>query len=74
MDRINNIDGFRMPAEWERQDSTWIAWPHNKNDWPGLFANIPNVFREIILNISKSQKVNLLVEEHKQIAKIKRSR
>jgi Peptidylarginine deiminase and related enzymes len=72
MDRINNIDGFRMPAEWERQDSTWIAWPHNKNDWPGLFTNIPNVFREIILNISKSQKVNLLVEEYKQIAKIKR--
>lgn len=72
MDRINNTDDFRMPAEWEKQDSTWIAWPHNKNDWPGLFTNIPNVFREIILNISKSQKVNLLVEEHKQIAKIKR--
>ena len=26
------------------QKSTWIAWPHNKNDWPGKFENIPNVF------------------------------
>ena len=29
------IDEFRMPAEWEPQKSVWIAWPHNKNDWPG---------------------------------------
>jgi len=22
--------GYRMPAEWEKQSSTWLAWPHNK--------------------------------------------
>ena len=30
------FDGFRMPAEWEPQNSVWIAWPYNKNDWPGF--------------------------------------
>ena len=39
---------FRMPAEWETQKSTWIAWPHNKEDWPGKFGEIPWVFSEII--------------------------
>ncbi len=22
--------GFRMPAEWEPHEATWIAWPHNR--------------------------------------------
>ena len=37
-----------MPAEWEPQKSTWIAWPHNKKDWPGKFNEIPWVFSKII--------------------------
>ena len=37
------ISEFRMPAEWEPQKSVWMSWPHNKNDWPGLFEKIPNV-------------------------------
>ena len=24
---------YRMPAEWDRQKSTIVAWPHNKYDW-----------------------------------------
>ena len=44
-----------MPAEWERQQSTLIGWPYNKNDWPGKFKNIPKIFAEIISKITKSQ-------------------
>ncbi|HKR94933.1 MAG TPA: agmatine deiminase family protein, partial [Candidatus Angelobacter sp.] len=33
--------GYRMPAEWEPHAATWLAWPHNKNDWPGKFEAIP---------------------------------
>ena len=53
---------YRMPAEWEPQNSTWIAWPHNKDDWPGKFAQIPWVFSKIITILSKVQSVNILVE------------
>ena len=59
------LNGFRMPAEWELQKSVWIAWPYNKNDWPGLFQGIPEVFTKIISSISKDQKVNLLVNNDK---------
>ena len=37
-----------MPAEWEKQKSTLIGWPYNKNDWPGKFKNIPKVFAETV--------------------------
>ena len=56
---------FRMPAEWERQQSTLIGWPYNKNDWPGKFNNIPKIFAKIISKITKSQEVNLLIKNHK---------
>jgi len=23
--------GYRMPAEWEPHEATWIAWPHNRD-------------------------------------------
>ena len=63
----NNLSliGYRMPAEWELQESVWIAWPYNKNDWPGLFKNIPKVVAQIISELSRSQKINLLINNHK---------
>ena len=54
---------FRMPAEWEKQKSTLIGWPYNKNDWPGKFNNIPKIFAKLISKITKSQEVNLLIKD-----------
>ena len=66
------IDEFRMPAEWEPQKSVWMSWPHNKNDWPGKFKNIPKIFAEIISKITKSQEVNLLIKNYNSKNVIKR--
>ena len=33
--------GFRMPAEWEPHEATWIAWPHEPRDWPGKLRADP---------------------------------
>ena len=54
---------LRMPAEWAPQKSTWIAWPHNKDDWPGKFDHIPFVFGKIISELSRVQFVNILVKD-----------
>ena len=54
--------GYRMPAEWEKHEAVWLAWPHRKQDWPGKFAPIPWVFVEIIRNIAKSERVRLIVK------------
>ncbi|MDX2035641.1 MAG: agmatine deiminase family protein [Isosphaeraceae bacterium] len=57
--------GFRMPAEWEPHVATWIAWPHNRNDWPGKFAPIPWVYSEIVRYLSRFERVEILVEDRR---------
>jgi len=53
--------GYRMPAEWEPHASTWLAWPHNRQDWPGKFEPIPWVYAEIVRNLARDERVNLIV-------------
>src|SRR5579862_6493380 len=55
--------GFRMPAEWEPHAATWIAWPHNSEDWPGKFAAIPWVYTEIVRHLHQSEQVNILFND-----------
>jgi agmatine deiminase len=54
--------GFRMPAEWEPHEATWLGWPHEVTDWPGKFAPIPWAFAEIVRHLSQVERVYLLVE------------
>jgi len=54
--------GYRMPAEWELHEATWIAWPHNRSDWPGKFEAIPWIYAEIIRHLAGVERVNVLVE------------
>ena len=50
-----------MPAEWELHAATWLAWPHYHGDWPGKFEPIPWVYAEIIRNLAKRERVELIV-------------
>jgi agmatine deiminase len=52
-----------MPAEWEPHSATWIAWPHNPDDWPGRFEPIPWIFGEIVRKLSKVERVCILVND-----------
>lgn len=52
---------LRMPAEWEAHESTILAWPTNKEDWPGKFRPIPWVFAEMIRHLSVGERVDLVV-------------
>jgi agmatine deiminase len=52
-----------MPPEWGPHDATWLAWPHDKKDWPGKFGPIPWVYAEIVRQISRGEKVRLLVND-----------
>jgi agmatine deiminase len=54
--------GYRMPAEWEPHEATWLAWPHNPEDWPGKFAAIPWLYAEIVRLVATRERVHLIVE------------
>jgi agmatine deiminase len=54
---------YRMPAEWSPHAATWIAWPHNPEDWPNKFQPIPWVYCEIVRWLSSVEDVHILVND-----------
>jgi agmatine deiminase len=58
--------GYRMPAEWEPHEATWLAWPHNPEDWPGKFQAIPWLYAEIVRLLAAHERVHLLVQDEKE--------
>jgi agmatine deiminase len=63
--------GFRMPAEWEPHEATWIGWPHNLSDWPGKFTPVPWVYGEIVRKLAPGEVVRVLVNnrQHEERAR-----
>ncbi len=55
------LSRYRMPAEWEPHEATWLAWPHHRADWPGKFDSVPWVYAEIIRNLARRERVELIV-------------
>jgi agmatine deiminase len=54
--------GFRMPAEWEPHEATWLAWPHERSDWPGKFEPVAWVYGDFVRQLSRVEIVRILVE------------
>jgi agmatine deiminase len=54
---------YRMPAEWEPHEASWIAWPHNREDWPGKFGPIAWVYAEIVRHLSRYERVEIIVND-----------
>src|SRR6476661_2972866 len=63
---------FRMPAEWEPHRATWLAWPHERTDWPGKFAPIPWVYTEIVRQLARVERVRILVQHRGEQREVKR--
>jgi agmatine deiminase len=55
--------GFRMPAEWEPHAATWLAWPHERRDWPGKLKTIPWVYAEVVRHLVEGERVRILVRD-----------
>jgi agmatine deiminase len=61
-----------MPAEWEPHAATWLAWPHNRRDWPGKFGPIPWVYAEIVRHLARFEPVRLIVRDAPEEARVRR--
>lgn len=55
--------GYSMPAEWERHDAVWLAWPHDPITFPSRVEKVEKTYGEIIKALQGSEKVNLLVKD-----------
>lgn len=63
--------GYRMPAEWENHEATWLSWPHNPTDWPGKLDTIRWVYGEIVRKLAPGELVRMLVN-HRAEARLAR--
>jgi agmatine deiminase len=53
--------GYRMPAEWEKHEATWLGWPHNPTDWQDKLDTIRWVYGEMVRKIGAGETVRMLV-------------
>ncbi len=54
---------YRLPAEWEKHEATFLAWPHNAETWPGLLEGVEKTYLHIIQALLPGEKVYLLAKD-----------
>ncbi len=57
--------GYRMPAEWEPHEATWLTWPKDPVTWPDRVPQAQEVFARMIEALTPGEKVHLLVDDAK---------
>lgn len=54
--------GFRMPAEWEKHEGTWLSWPYNLEEtWEGHIEGAELAFVEMIEILTQHENVHLIM-------------
>ncbi len=67
----SDIAAYRMPAEWEPHEATWLVWPKNKTTWPGtMLAEVESIYIRMIMALLAGEKVHLLVDDEKTTRKV----
>ncbi len=52
-----------MPAEWQPHASTWMAWPHDDEQWVGMLEPVRREFSTLVDTIARFEPVDLLVAD-----------
>jgi agmatine deiminase len=55
--------GFRMPAEWEPHEATWLTWPHAEEHWPGKLELVPPIWARMVRELESGEDVHVLVRD-----------
>src|ERR1043166_3981977 len=71
--------GYRMPAEWEAHEATWLSWPHRDGiSFPDAYDSIPPVLAKMVDALADSEPVCINVrdadEENEARALLKKNR
>ncbi len=64
--------GYRLPAEWEPHDATWLSWPHKEASWPGKIETIFPVYAQMVAALARSETVHINVNDEAMEAKARR--
>jgi len=57
---------YVMPAEWERHDATWLAWPKDPLTFPpDILGTVEDTYAKMVRALARGEKVNVLVDDEK---------
>ena len=58
--------GYRMPAEWERHDATWVSWPKDPDTFPSaVLPKVEEAYVKMIEALGDGEEVRILVDDAK---------
>ncbi len=55
--------GYRMPAEWEPHQATWLSWPHKEESWPGIIDRIWPVYARFVAELARGETVHININD-----------
>ncbi len=63
--------GYRMPAEWERHEGTWISWPKDPDTFPGdTLQAVEETYVQIVQALGAAEEVRILVDDEKAESRV----
>ena len=70
MRAVPSGSGYRMPAEWEEHEATWLSWPKDPDTFPPeLLPRVEAAFAEMAVALSHDEEVRILVDDEKALAR-----
>jgi agmatine deiminase len=64
--------GFRMPAEWEPHEGTWLSWPRREGiSFPGRYEAVPALWRAMVAALAPGEHVHVNVTDDVQEAEVR---
>jgi agmatine deiminase len=65
--------GYRMPAEWEPHEATWLSWPRREGiSFPGAYNDVLPALVAMVDALCESELVRINVESESQEKEIRR--
>lgn len=62
---------YRLPAEWEPHQATWLSYPHAADTWPGGIANILAPYHAFIRAVSTGETVHINVQDKAMAVRVR---
>ena len=63
--------GYRMPAEWEKHDSTWLSWPKDPDTFPpAILPAVEEAYVKMVTALGEDEEVRILVDDEKSESRV----
>ena len=63
--------GYAMPAEWEKHEATWIAWPKDPDTFPPeILPKVEDAYVRMVDALSDDEEVRILVDDSKMQSRV----